>query len=134
MLPFLGMIFGPIAKIVGGWVEHKQKIAAATRNAEIKWAHTMADASKTSLKDEYILFLWTIPILLAIFGYDEPMVRFLELLNQLPVWYTSLLVTLSLATFGISAKGKWEKLVSKRNFNKATEERGHGTDFGPTSD
>ena len=99
--------------------------------AEIKWADTMADASKTSLKDEYILILWTAPILLAIFGYSEPMERFLELLNQLPVWYTSLLVTLSLATFGISAKGKWEKLMSKKNFNaKQIEEvNSHGTNF-----
>jgi len=125
------MILGPVAKIIGGWVAHKQKVAEATRMAEIKWADTMADASKTSLKDEYILILWTAPILLAIFGYSEPMERFLELLNQLPVWYTSLLVTLSLATFGISAKGKWEKLMSKKNFNaKQIEEvNSHGTNF-----
>jgi len=131
MLPFLAPLLGGVFKIVGGWVEHKQKVAQATRFAEIKWAETMADASKTSWKDEYILFLWTIPILLAIFGYDEPMERFLELLNQLPMWYTSLIVTLSLATFGISAKGKWEKLISKRNFNakRVEEPSSHGTNF-----
>ena len=129
MLPFLGMIFGPIAKLVGGWVEHKQKVAMATRVAEIKWAETMADASKTSWKDEYVLFLWTAPILLAIFGYIEPMERFLIILQQLPEWYTALIVTLSLATFGIGAKGKWENLKSKAKHNQSSS-----MDHGPTSD
>ncbi len=131
MLPLLAPLLGGVVKIVGGWIGHKQQVAEATRAAEIKWAHTMADASKTSWKDEYILFLWTLPVLLAILGYSEPMERFLQLLRELPQWYTGLLVTLSLATFGITAKGKWDTLISKRGFNngqKATPSS-HGIDF-----
>ncbi len=135
MLPLIGMLLGPVAKIVGGWITHKQKIAEATRASEIKWAETMADASRTSYKDEYVLFLWTLPVLLAILGYAEPMERFLQLLKELPQWYTGLLVTLSLASFGLNAKGKWDTLIAKKGFNGGSKKPSSPVmDHGETSD
>ena len=80
------MIFGSIFSAVGGlataYLENKvQKTKAKgaldvaieerkTKMAtgEIDWDHTMAEASKDSWKDEYILLLWSIPLVLSFTG------------------------------------------------------------------
>ena len=124
----LSLILGPVVGAVNGFFTRRHELKMAQHAAQVKWASTMADASKTSWKDEYVLILWTSPILLAIFGFSEPLERFLALLIQLPEWYTALIVTLSLATFGISAKGKWETLKSKVEFVRTGTSTSNGGD------
>lgn len=115
MLPFLMPILSLVAKPIMGWFTHKADMQKAKQAAEIKWAAEMATASGKSWKDEYLTLLWTVPILLAMFGYTTPLEKLLIILKQIPEWYTYLLLVITLASFGLSATGRWKELNENRN-------------------
>ena len=141
MLPFLIPIIGSVVKTATGWFTHKQKMKEARQASELEWAKYMAQASGKSWKDEYLTLVWTLPILLAIFGYVTPLERLLVILKEIPEWYTYLLLTITLASFGLSATGKWKEVQTRRdmglkrlNGESTPDNTTHGTDFGETSD
>ena len=74
MFPLLGLL-GPVFKLVVGGVtkhfEHKRQMKEARQASELKWAETMAKATETSWKDEYITIVITLPIVGAMLGYPE---------------------------------------------------------------
>ena len=83
MWALLGLI-PKLFDLGGKWLDHKSKMSEARQDAEltvwatkenagILWAQTMAEASKTSWKDEWILMLWSMPMMLAWFGINGPM-------------------------------------------------------------
>jgi len=126
MFALLGMVFGPVIKIVGNWIEHKQSMQKAKQEAEINWASTMAEASKTSWKDEYITIVFTAPMVFAMFGWDEPLSTLLAILETAPGWYTTVILTIVSGSFGMNlldryklgnAKVDFVKEVIKRNGN-----------------
>jgi len=143
MLPLLLPILGMVAKPIMGWFKHKQNMQTAKQNAEIQWASDMAKASGKSWKDEYLTLLWTLPILLAMFGFTDPLERLLIILKQIPEWYTYLLLVITLASFGLSVTGRWKDIkmvqeITQKRLNggttlKTTRSRikpmPHGTDF-----
>ena len=77
----LGAIISPLTNLAGTWLEGKVattkanaevKIAKAKSEAtikeklatgEIKWEQTMAEASQSSWKDEYLVLLFSIPLI-----------------------------------------------------------------------
>lgn len=134
MLPFLMPIISLVAKPIMGWFTHKAEMQKAKQAAEIQWAAEMATASGKSWKDEYLTLLWTVPILLAMFGYTTPLEKLLIILKQIPEWYTYLLLVITLASFGLSATGRWKELQSRREAgskiaNPPKVSLGHGIDF-----
>lgn len=120
------MIFGSILSAVGGlataYLENKvQKTKAKgaldvaieerkTKMAtgEIDWDHTMAEASKDSWKDEYILLLWSIPLVLSFTGEAgvSIVMRGFEALAQAPTFYTASLGIMVGASFGVKSAAK----------------------------
>src|SRR3989304_914448 len=102
MFALLGMVFGPVIKIVGNWIEHKQSMQKAKQEAEINWAYKMAEASKTSWKDEYLTIVFTAPMVFAMFGWYEPLSILLGILETAPGWYTTVILTIVSGSFGMN--------------------------------
>jgi len=145
MLPLIMPILSLIAKPIVGWFTHKAEMQKAKQAAEIEWAKEMAKASGKSWKDEYLTILWTLPIVLGMFGYTAPLEKLLLILKQIPEWYTYLLLVITLASFGLSVTGRWQdiKMVKEITTETAREKRlngqtptgtDHGTDFELTDD
>ena len=123
------MIFGSIVSAVGGivsaYMENKVEQTKAkgalsiaienrkTRMAtgEIDWDQTMAEASKDSWKDEYILLLWSIPLVLSFTGDDgvDVVMRGFEALETAPNWYTMSLGIIVAASYGVRSATKFFK-------------------------
>lgn len=133
MLPVIMGVLGLIAKPIVSWFKHKQDMQKARQDAELKWASEMAKASGKSWKDEYLTLVWTLPIVLGMFGYTEPLENLLIILKQIPEWYTYLLLVITLASFGLSITGRWKeiKMVQEINQNRKPNPvpPSHGTDF-----
>src|SRR3990170_2545866 len=118
MLALLGMVFGPVIKIVGNWIEHKQSMQKAKQEAEINWASTMAEASKTSWKDEYLTIVFTAPMVFAMFGWDEPLSTLLAILETAPGWYTTVILTIVSGSFGMNLLDRYKIGNQKVEFVK----------------
>jgi len=123
------MIFGSIISAVGGiatsYLENKVeqtkaagqlKIAIEQRKTrmatgEIDWDQTMAEASKDSWKDEWILGLWSIPLILSFTGERgvEVVMKGFEALEKAPTWYTASLGVIVAASFGVRSAAKFFK-------------------------
>lgn len=123
------MIFGSIISAVGGiatsYLENKVeqtkaagqlKIAIEQRKTrmatgEIDWDQTMAEASKDSWKDEWILGLWSIPLILSFTGEKgvEVVMKGFEALEKAPTWYTASLGVIVAASFGVRSAAKFFK-------------------------
>jgi len=132
-MPILSLIAKPIV----GWFTHKAEMQKAKQQAEIEWASEMAKASGKSWKDEYLTIVWTLPIVLGMFGWTAPLERLLLILKDIPEWYTYLLLVITLASFGLSVSGRWQdiKMVKEitttkiREKDSPTVKNVHGTDF-----
>jgi hypothetical protein len=123
------MIFGSIISAVGGiatsYLENKVeqtkaagqlKIAIEQRKTrmatgEIDWDQTMAEASKDSWKDEWILGLWSIPLILSFTGEKgvDVVMKGFEALEKAPTWYTASLGVIVAASFGVRSAAKFFK-------------------------
>jgi hypothetical protein len=115
MLGILGSLVGPAVDLAKGYVEGKAEEKKAIQSAKIKkiendanWEATMADATKNSWKDEYLIILLTLPLWLIgwAIAMDDPgmLVRIndgFKALQELPEFYQYLLYTGVLASFGV---------------------------------
>jgi hypothetical protein len=111
----LNMLLGPALELgkdfLKGKAEEKKAIQERKINAiqnDANWEATMADATKSSWKDEYLIILLTLPLWLIgwAIAMDDP--SMLERVNQgfkalqeLPEFYQYLLYTGVLASFGV---------------------------------
>ncbi len=138
-MPILSLIAKPIV----GWFSHKAEMQKAKQAAEIEWASQMAKASGKSWKDEYLTIVWTLPIVLGMFGWTAPLEKLLVILTQIPPWYTYLLLVITHASFGLSVNGRWQDMKMVKEITRETvkEKRleaskpsGHGTDFSLEDD
>ena len=99
---------------VNGFVagaEARQKIKAAQAEAETKlllkaadsreeWEKVMAANSARSWKDEFILIVFSLPLI--IFPFAPEQVRlFFSYLTEAPDWWVQIWVSMALASFGI---------------------------------
>ena len=123
------MIFSGIVNAVGGiataWMNNKVeetkakgelKVAVEKRKTkmatgEIDWDQTMAEASKDSLKDEWILALWSIPLILSFTGPAGVQIVMdgFEALDKAPTWYTASLGVIVAASYGVRSAAKFCK-------------------------
>ena len=119
------MLLGPIAKIASTWMEGRvKKVEAVTRmkvakaeaeanvmekkaTGEIDWDITQAKASESSWKDEGLTVVFTLPLILLLFGEEERVNNFFLALSNCPTWYQYLLGTIVAASFGFRGAAKF---------------------------
>ena len=120
----LGALISPIANLAGTWLEGKVATTKATAEAkvakakaeasikeklatgEITWEQTMAEASQSSWKDEYLVLLFSIPLVLAFCGeWGSEIVELgFKALDACPEWYKytlGIIVSSSFAVRGV---------------------------------
>jgi hypothetical protein len=121
----LNLLVGPIADLAGTWLNGKveeKKAQAKTRVAkaeaeavvmqkkatgEIDWDLKMADASASSWKDEWLVILFSIPLILAFIpGMEDIVSRGFQQLEQMPEWYQYSLGVIVAASFGVRSATK----------------------------
>ena len=122
----LNLLIGPIADLAGTWLNGKveeKKAQAKTRVAkaeaeavvmqkkatgEIDWDLKMADASASSWKDEWLVILFSIPLILAFIpGMEDIVSRGFQQLEQMPEWYQYSLGVIVAASFGVRSATKF---------------------------
>tara|TARA_R110000822_G_scaffold4672_6_gene20212 strand:- start:3748 stop:4119 length:372 start_codon:yes stop_codon:yes gene_type:complete len=111
----LQMLIGPAMELATGFLKGKVDEKKAIQEVRIKkiqsdsdWENTMADATKSSWKDEYLIILLTLPLWIigwaTATGDIEMIARVKEgfqALQELPEFYQYLLYTGVLASFGV---------------------------------
>lgn len=113
-----------ISEVIGlgkEYLKGKQEIKAAKTKAEAQvivnsaqnlsdWEKIQAKASESSWKDEYLVVLLTMPIILCMFpSIADDVQRGFEVLSTLPDWYQwSLLAGIS-ASFGLKVTNKFKR-------------------------
>jgi len=123
------MIFSGIVNAVGGiataWMNNKVeetkakgelKVAVEKRKTkmatgEIDWDQTMAEASKDSWKDEWLVLLFSVPLILAFCGdWGRAIVESgFTALQTAPEWYRYTLGVIVAASFGFRGAAKFFK-------------------------
>jgi len=117
-------LIGPAVDLAKGFFKGKieeQKIRQEVKLEKLRtdadWEARMADATRTSWKDEYLIVLLTLPLwsLAYAVAFDSPEVvdRVKEVfttLSELPEYYQYLLYVAVLASFGIKGAGALMKM------------------------
>ena len=121
----LQMIVGPIASLASNWLEGRnEKIKATTKvkiakaeaeaailekkaTGEIDWDLAQAEASEGSWKDEWLTVVFTLPLILLLFGQEERVNNFFIALSNCPEWYQYMLGTIVAASFGFRGAAKF---------------------------
>ncbi len=122
----LAALIGPIADLAGTWmsgkVEEKKaqsatKVAKAQAEAvvmqkkatgEIDWDLEMARGSQNSWKDEWLVILFSVPLILAFIpGMEDVVSHGFQQLEQMPEWYQYSLGVIVAASFGTRAATKF---------------------------
>ena len=122
---FLNAILGPIGAIASSWLDGRnEKIKADTKvkvakaeaeaivmqkqaTGEIDWDVAQAKASESSWKDEWLTVVFTLPLILLLFGEEERVHNFCLALSNCPEWYQYLLGTIVAASFGFRGAAKF---------------------------
>lgn len=111
----LGAIFTAVSAVSGiftSWFSHKTAKIEAQRDVELSEIKAGVEVQQGSWKDEYLVLLWTLPIIPAILDavlhWDPQMRVFLQVIDRLPTWYTGLLITITGASFGIRGMNAWK--------------------------
>jgi hypothetical protein len=116
MLPVIGAIISAVASVAGSWLETRKvkaegRIAIAQSKIDFKVAQYTARAQMDvesmkgmafSWKDEYLLLLFSVPLILC---FIPPMVPYVKegfaVLKTLPLWYQWSITGMVAATFGL---------------------------------
>ena len=113
-------LIGPVANLAGSWLQGKAdknaasaelKLTEAKAKAQIllsektsvaDWERIMAEGSKSSWKDEWIVIVLSIPLVLAFIPGTEGWVdKGFEQLSKAPDWYFYSLGIAISASFGV---------------------------------
>ena len=93
-------------------MRHAEKMASG----EIEWKQQQISAQKNDLKDEFVLILISIPLLIAgwgVFSEDEEIIAkldtFFEQINNFPLWLQGLIVGGYSAVLGIKGVSTFKK-------------------------
>jgi len=119
-------LIGPIASLAGTWLEGKvektkaetgAKVAKAKAEAtimekkatgEIDWDLEMARGSQSSWKDEWLVILFSVPLVLSFIpGMEGVVASGFEQLEKMPDWYQYSLGVIVAASFGVRAATKF---------------------------
>jgi len=93
-------------------MRHAEKMA----NGEIEWKQQQISSQKNDLKDEFVLILISIPLLIAAYGVfseDEEIIAkldtFFEQINNFPLWLQGLIVGGYSTVLGIKGISTFKK-------------------------
>ena len=93
-------------------MRHAEKMASG----EIEWKQQQISAQKNDLKDEFVLILISIPLLIAgwgVFSEDEKIIEkldiFFEQINNYPLWLQGLIVGGYSTVLGIKGVSTFKK-------------------------
>ena len=93
-------------------MRHAEKMASG----EIEWKQQTISAQKNDLKDEFVLILISIPLLIAgwgVFSEDEQIIAkldtFFEQINNFPLWLQGLIVGGYSTVLGIKGVSTFKK-------------------------
>ena len=119
-------LISPIASLAGTWLEGKvetkkaetaTKVAKAKAEAvimekkatgEIDWDLEMARGSQSSWKDEWLVILFSIPLILAFIpGMEEVVANGVSQLEAMPQWYQYSIGVIVAASFGVRSATKF---------------------------
>ena len=120
-------LISPIANLAGGYMKNKAEEKQAKHKAKMSmiendadWESKMAEASKDSWKDEYLIICLTAPIVFIGYavGVDDPTIiarveEGFAALSRLPEWYQYLLFIAVSSSFGIKGADKLMSLRKK---------------------
>ena len=116
-----------VATLGKQWLQGKQELSKATMEAklvttkakadisrkmaagELEWNATMAEASVTSWKDEWLTILVSIPLILAFTGYNDVVTRGFAALETMPDFYKTAVGVVFAASFGVQQLTKMFK-------------------------
>ena len=85
----------------------KKYFTHAKYRGEIDWDITQAKASEGSWKDEWLTVVFTLPLILLLFGEEERVNNFFLALSNCPEWYQYMLGTIVAASFGFRGAAKF---------------------------
>lgn len=101
------VITSGVISLVKSWFDIRQAKAEATaeyhrrqQQNESDWDARALEASKHSWKDEYLLLVWTFPLIYAWYDPDKAM-EWISFVDRLPLWYQCGLFGMMAATFGL---------------------------------
>ena len=119
-------MIGPIASLAGTWLngkvetkaaETKAKVAKAEAEAQIMlsratseadWEKIMAQGSQSSWKDEWLVILFSVPLILAFIpGMEGVVSNGFAQLEAMPQWYQYSLGIIVAASFGVRSATKF---------------------------
>jgi len=121
-------LLGPIANLAGTWLngkveqkaaQNKVKVAKAEAEAQImvsaatseaEWDRIMANASANSWKDEYLVILFSIPLILAFLPFEWANVAVAKgfaALDSMPQWYSYTLGVIVASSFAVRSATKF---------------------------
>jgi len=122
----INLLIGPIADLAGTWLKGKveeKKAQSATKVAkaqaeavvmqkkatgEIDWDLEMAKGSTSSWKDEWLVILFSIPLILAFIpGMEDIVANGFSQLEKMPDWYQYSLGVIVAASFGVRSATKF---------------------------
>ena len=114
MFGVLKSIVGPVAGLASSYIEGKTAVqkAKATKDlkiatGEIDWDIEAMKATQSSWKDEWLTVVFTLPLILLLFGEEERVNNFFLALSNCPEWYQYLLGTIVAASFGFRGAAKF---------------------------
>lgn len=124
----IGQLIGPIANLAGAWLEGKANAQAAASNlklveaeakatimksaatSEADWEKIMAEGTQNSWKDEYLVLLFSIPLILSFLPFDwakEAVTDGFAALETMPQWYSYTLGVIVASSFAVRSATKF---------------------------
>ena len=114
-------LIGPLTELAGGWLKGKADAQAAAANlklveaetkatimknaatSESDWERLMAQGSQNSWKDEYLVLLFSIPLILCFTGDwgRTTVAEGFAALEQMPEWYQYTLGVIVASSFAV---------------------------------
>ena len=123
----LQALIGPVAELAGGWLKGKASAQAASANlklveaeakatimksaatSEADWEKIMAQGTQNSWKDEYLVGLFSIPLILSFCGEwgRKTVADGFDALSTMPDWYQYTLGVIVASSFAVRSATKF---------------------------
>ena len=119
-------LIGPLTELAGGWLkgkadkqaadaklklteaEAKAKILLSKETSIADWERIKAEGSKSSWKDEWLVILFSVPLILSFIpGMEGVVANGFEQLDKMPSWYQYSLGVIVAASFGVRSATKF---------------------------
>ena len=95
-------------------VESETRVIEKAADHTAEWEQLHAKGSQTSWKDEFWTLIWAAPLIMCFTpGGQEYALAGFKALAGMPEWYTYVLVTIVLASFGIRVTERAKGMVDK---------------------